>query len=200
MVRVVQYLTAPLGRMLLTAVFLMSGANKVVHWSQTADQMTKEGMVAVPFFLAMAVLFEVGGGLSVLLGVKARLGAFALIVFLVPVTLIFHDFWQYQGQAQMQQTIHYAKNLAIVGGLLAVLTHGAGPISFDARHAKRTKNRLNPRVRWTADSLAQFREDQRYGFVRSTRQTTPADAAVPFLLPGRNADTEAHTDFVYRVA
>jgi len=59
-----------------------------------------------------------------------------LIAFLVPVTLIFHDFWQYQGEAQMQQMIHFMKNSAILGGLLALLTHGAGPVSVDAATAK----------------------------------------------------------------
>jgi len=128
---------APLGRLLLSAIFLMSGANKLFRWSETADQMRAEGMVAVPFFLLMAVIFELGGGLSVLLGVKARLGALALIVFLVPVTLIFHDFWQYQGQAQMQQMIHFMKNTAILGGLCILMAHGAGTLSFDARWRKK---------------------------------------------------------------
>jgi putative oxidoreductase len=136
MYRALSYLTAPLGRLLLSAIFLMSGANKLMNWSQTADQMRGEGMVAVPFFLAGAVVFELGGGLSLLLGLKARLGALALVAFLVPVTLIFHDFWQYQDEAQMRQMIHFMKNSAILGGLLAVLTHGAGPVSVDAATAK----------------------------------------------------------------
>lgn len=137
MSRVLACLTAPLGRVLLSAIFLMSGVNKLFHWSQTAEQMTQEGMVAVPLFLVAAIIFELGGGLSVLLGLKARLGALALVAFLVPVTLIFHDFWQYQGPAQMQQMIHFVKNLAIVGGLCIVLAHGAGPVSLDARCSQR---------------------------------------------------------------
>ena len=130
---------APLGRLLLSAIFLMSGANKLFRWSETADQMRAEGMVAVPFFLLMAVIFELGGGLSVLLGVKARLGALALIVFLVPVTLIFHDFWQYEGAEQQMQMIHFMKNLSILGGLTLVFAHGAGPWTLDSRAAHRRR-------------------------------------------------------------
>jgi len=117
----------------------MSGANKLFRWSETADQMRAEGMVAVPFFLLMAVIFELGGGLSVLLGVKARLGALALIVFLVPVTLIFHDFWQYEGAEQQMQMIHFMKNLSILGGLTLVFAHGAGPWTLDSRAAHRRR-------------------------------------------------------------
>jgi putative oxidoreductase len=136
--RPVTWLTAPLGRLLLSAIFLMSGADKIFQWSRTAEQMSSEGMVLVPVFLLLAVVFELAGGLSILLGIKARVGAFALIVFLVPVTLIFHDFWQYEGEAQMRQMIQFVKNLAILGGLCVVLTHGAGPVSYD--QLKRKKN------------------------------------------------------------
>lgn len=134
------WLTAPLGRLLLSAIFCMSGVNKVLHWSKTSEQMQAEGMVWVPLFLALAILFELAGGLSVLLGVRARLGALVLIVFLVPVTAIFHDFWQYEGQAQMQQMIQFTKNSAILGGLLLVVTHGAGPISFDRHRERKRQN------------------------------------------------------------
>jgi uncharacterized membrane protein YphA (DoxX/SURF4 family) len=55
--------------------------------------MTSEGMVAVTFFLFMAIAVELAGGLSLLLGFRARWGALLLAAFLIPVTLIFHDFW-----------------------------------------------------------------------------------------------------------
>jgi putative oxidoreductase len=109
----------------------MSGVNKVLHWSQTADQMRSEGMVGVPVFLALAILVEIGAGLAIVIGWKTRPAAFLMVIFLIPVTLIFHDFWRYQGSAQMQQMIHFMKNLAILGGLLGILDHGAGPVSVD---------------------------------------------------------------------
>jgi putative oxidoreductase len=104
----------------------MSGVHKLTAWNETASQMAAEGMQMVPFFLAGAVALELLGGLSVLLGIKARLGAAALFVFLIPTTLIFHDFWTYTGAEKQMQMIHFMKNLAIMGGLLMVAALGPG--------------------------------------------------------------------------
>ncbi|MEX1026655.1 MAG: DoxX family protein [Candidatus Paceibacterota bacterium] len=121
------------GRILLSAIFIMSGVHKVFSWNQTSEQMANEGMVMIPLFLVGAILCEVGGGLSVLLGCWARVGAMVLIAFLIPTTLIFHDFWTYEGQEQQMQMAHFMKNLAIMGGLVLVLSFGAGPISVNDR-------------------------------------------------------------------
>src|SRR5438477_7299381 len=73
---------APLaGRGLLSLIFLLSAAGKVADFSGTEQYMASKNMPLVPFFLAMAILFESLGGLSVLLGYKARIGAVALILF-----------------------------------------------------------------------------------------------------------------------
>lgn len=122
-----------LGRVLLSAIFIMSGIHKIFSWNETSEQMTNEGMFLVPLLLLGAIVLEVGGGLSILVGYWARVGAAALVVFLIPTTLIFHDFWTYEGQEQQAQMMHFVKNLAIMGGLLLVLGFGAGPISVDDR-------------------------------------------------------------------
>lgn len=125
---------APLvGRVCLSAIFLLSGINKIGNWDQTAGYMASKGMPLVPLFLAGAIVFEVAGGLSVLLGYKARVGAALLIVFLIPATLIFHNFWALEGQEQQLQMIMFLKNVAILGGLLLVVGFGAGPMSLDSR-------------------------------------------------------------------
>lgn len=127
-----RYLPLP-ARVMLSFIFVSSGANKVMDWSGTAAYMEGHGMPAVPFFLLMAICFQVGGGLMVLTGFRARLGAAALIVFLIPATLIFHAFWAVPEEEQQQQMIHFMKNLSILGGLLMVAGLGAGGCSFDAR-------------------------------------------------------------------
>lgn len=124
---------APVGRFLLSAIFLMSGIQKLTAWQQTAEQMQREGMAAVPLLLAGAVVFELGGSVLLLLGYKTRFAALVLIVFLIPTTLIFHDFWQYTGAEQQNQMSHFAKNLAILGGLLLAFTFGPGCCSVDQR-------------------------------------------------------------------
>ncbi|MEI7728782.1 MAG: DoxX family protein [Verrucomicrobiota bacterium] len=113
-------------RILLSLIFILSGFGKIGDWSGTTKYMASKGMVAIPFFLAMAILCELGGGLSVLFGYKARFGALVLICFLVPVSLIFHNFWSFSGMEQRMQMIHFLKNLAIMGGLLLVARRGTG--------------------------------------------------------------------------
>lgn len=120
-----------LGRIFISFIFIMSGLNKIGGWEQTAAYMASKGMPAVPLFLAAAIVFELLGGLSVLLGFKARLGALALIVFTVPATIIFHNFWTLTGMEQQMQMIMFMKNIAIMGGLLFVVSFGSGALSLD---------------------------------------------------------------------
>lgn len=120
-------------RLLLSGIFLASGVMKLADWSGTAGHMAAEGMVAVPFFLAGAVAVELGAGTGVLVGCGTRVSALALAAFLVPTTLIFHDFWAYDGPARQNQMQHFMKNLTAIGGLLALAAAGAGRFSIDAR-------------------------------------------------------------------
>lgn len=122
------YLTF-LGRLLLSSIFLISGFTKIAKPSGDAGQMRSKGMPAVGFFLVMAILVEVGGGLSILLGYKARLGALALFLYLIPVTCIFHNYWTYQDKERLVQMENFMKNLTIMGGLLLVAALGSGSLS-----------------------------------------------------------------------
>lgn len=128
--------TTLIGRILLSTIFLMSGVGKIFDWSGTVGYMAAHGMFAIPFFLVAAMVLEIGGGLSVLLGFKAKLGAIALLVFLVPTTLIFHNFWAIADpMAQKMQMISFLKNLSIMGGLLFVYSFGSGPFSVGKKEA-----------------------------------------------------------------
>jgi putative oxidoreductase len=120
-----------LGRLLLCHIFLLSGFSKIMDWSGTAQQMAGKGMPMVPLFLAGAILCEILGGLSLLVGFRARLGALLLFLYLIPVTLVFHNFWAYDGVEHKMQMINFMKNLAIMGGMALVIGFGAGSISID---------------------------------------------------------------------
>ena len=126
----------PVARLLMSAIFLLSAFGKLSDWSGTAGYMAAYGFFAVPFFLAAAIVLELGGGLSLLLGWKARWGALALIVFLIPATLIFHGFWAAPAAEAKMQMINFLKNVSILGGLLMVVANGAGAFSVDARTNK----------------------------------------------------------------
>ena len=121
-------LTPLLGRTLLSIIFLFAGLHKVTDPAGTQGYMTAHGMPSPGFFLVCTIIVELGGGLSVLLGYKARWGAATLALFLIPVTLIFHTKFDDPLQSAM-----FLKNLAIMGGLLMVASAGPGPISLDGR-------------------------------------------------------------------
>ena len=129
------------GRVALGAIFLLSALGKLAGWSSTAAHAASQGVPEV--LLAGAVALELLGAASLLLGLRARWGAVALLVFLVPVTLVFHDFWARQGADQQQQSIEFLKNLSIGGGLLGVVAAGAGALSLDALRGQRPQ-RVTP--------------------------------------------------------
>jgi putative oxidoreductase len=78
------------------------------------------------FFLVGAIFFELIGVITLVLGYFARFGAFLLLIFLIPTTIIFHTNFAEQGQM-----IHFMKNVSMFGGLLVLLAVGAGRFSFD---------------------------------------------------------------------
>jgi len=117
-----------IGRILISQIFLASGFGKITGFSGTQKYMAAYGMPFTAFFAICAIILEIGGGLSVLLGYKARWGAVALMVFLIPTTLIFHTNFSDQ-----MQVIQFMKNIAILGGLFMVAGFGAGDMSLDER-------------------------------------------------------------------
>jgi len=92
--------------------------------------MAKMGMPMADLLLVGAIVCEFGGAIMVLLGWNACLGALLLIVFTVPATLIFHNFWAVDPAQYQNQFNHFMKNLAIIGGLAYVMAAGSGPYSL----------------------------------------------------------------------
>ncbi|MGQ9496264.1 MAG: DoxX family protein [Thermoanaerobaculaceae bacterium] len=123
-----------MGRVLLAMIFLMAGMRKMLAFQGTAADMSSKGVPLVTLALAVTILLEVMGGLSIILGFKARLGAALLALFRIPVTLVYHNFWAFDGQERQMQMLQFMKNLAIMGGLLQVAHFGPGPGSMDEKH------------------------------------------------------------------
>ncbi len=126
-----------IGRILISIVFLLSGAVKLMSWSMVASMMASKGFPIATAMLAGAVIVEVLGGLCLLLGFKARIAAFILFLYLIPATLVFHNFWAMQGEMRMDNQGHFLKNVAIMGGLLMVAAYGPGKLSIDGRATTR---------------------------------------------------------------
>lgn len=118
--------TILVARLFLCAIFLKSGINKILSPESTQQYM--ESMGVPGFLLIPTVIVLLVGGISVLVGYKARFGALLLIGFLIPTTLIFHTNF-----ADRSQEIAFLKNLGLIGGLLMVAVFGPGSLSLD-RH------------------------------------------------------------------
>lgn len=121
------------GRVLLSLVFIISGISKIGGYATTVAYMESAGVPAAPFLLYAAVLLELGGGLSVATGFRARIGALVLFAFLVPVTYLFHfkpAFDANMNVIDRLQMVQILKNLAIMGGLLMIYGNGAGKFTI----------------------------------------------------------------------
>ncbi len=120
--------TALVARALIAAIFVTSGIAKLADPAGTNAHMVAHGLPAVDLLRTLAAFVEIAGGLSILLGALTRIGAIGLIVFLIPTTLVFHDFWNHKDQIPQ-----FFKNLAIIGGLALLVAYGPGRYSVDAR-------------------------------------------------------------------
>ena len=121
------------GRILLALLFLISGYHKVGGFSQVAAAMAGKGIPLPEVALIVTILVEIGGGLMLIAGWKARWAAAALFLWLIPVTALFHNFWAADAAQYQNQFNHFLKNLCIMGGMLYIMAFGAGPLSIDQR-------------------------------------------------------------------
>ena len=119
------------GRVLLSALFLISGVGKIGAYSGTAAYMSALGVPAG--LLPVVIATEVLGAIALIVGWKTRITAFLLAGFTLLTGLVFHTNF-----ADQIQAIMFLKNVAIAGGLLLLVAHGAGTLSLDRRFAKST--------------------------------------------------------------
>jgi putative oxidoreductase len=125
------------GRLLISAIFIFSGLNKLGAHAAMVGFSASKGLPAADLAIWLAAAVEILGGLSILLGFQTRIGAWVLFLFLIPTSVVFHNFWALQGMEKMDNQAHFFKNVAIMGGLLFVATFGAGAYSIDAARLKK---------------------------------------------------------------
>lgn len=120
----------PVGRVLFALIFV---ASIVGHFSSAEiAQASAHGVPLAHLMVPLAGLIALVGGVSVMLGYHAKVGALLLVIFLVPVTLFMHKFWGLPDpQMAMMQRINFMKNMALTGGALMIMYFGSGPYSLD---------------------------------------------------------------------
>ena len=120
-----------LGRVLFALIFLMSG---FTHFSsQTIGFAASQGVPLASLLVPLSGVIAFAGGLAILLGDRAKLGAWLIVIFLIGVTPM-HKFWGISDpMMQQMQMVMFMKNLTMLGGALLISQFGSGPASLDAR-------------------------------------------------------------------
>ena len=122
-----------IARVLLALMFLLAGVSKFGGLEGTAGYIASKGL-PMPQLLAVATaVLEVGAAVLLIVGWQARWAALALAAFTLLASVLFHNFWAMPKEQQMIQQLMFMKNIAVVGGLLAIFGFGAGTLSLDAR-------------------------------------------------------------------
>ena len=124
----IQTLAAPLGRLMISLIFIISGFGKISNFSGTQAYMESVGVPGI--LLPLVIVLEILGGLAIVVGWQTRLVAFLLAGFTLLSALLFHFDLGDQGQF-----IQFMKNVGLAGGFLILIAHGAGAWSLDNRAA-----------------------------------------------------------------
>jgi putative oxidoreductase len=121
-----------LGRILYSLIFLNSG---IFHFSGDAiGYASSQGVPMASVLVPLSGIMAIAGGLSIVLGYKARWGAWIIVAFLIPVTFMMHAFWKVTDPAMQQmQMSMFMKNISMLGAALLITWFGSGPLSIDAR-------------------------------------------------------------------
>ena len=128
----VQNTAALVGRILLVLMFLTSGFGKLTGFEGTVGYIASKHLPLPQVAAIIAVLCELGGGILLLVGFKARWAGLVLAIFTLAAGLLFHDYWNLTDAAQIAANkINFWKNVAISGGMLMVFAFGPGRYSVD---------------------------------------------------------------------
>jgi len=123
-----------IGRLLLANLFIVSGFKKIGGFAYMASvmggKMPSLDPNLIKLMLVVTIAVELGGGLMVLIGWQARWAATAILLWMIPVTYLFHAYWGLPPEQMQEQFRQFHKNLAIMGGMLYIVAYGSGPYSL----------------------------------------------------------------------
>jgi len=123
-----------LGRLFYSLIFVVAGFGHFTH--QEIAYAAAQGIPIVGVLVPASGIMAIVGGLSILLGFHGKLGAWLLVLFLLPVTLTMHNFWAVKDPMMQQiQMAMFLKNFSMLGSALFFTQIGTGPLSLDSRRA-----------------------------------------------------------------
>ena len=120
------------GRVLYALIFVMAGPGHFT--ANTIAYSASKGVPLASILVPLSGIIALAGGLSIALGYRAKWGGWLIVLFLVPVTIMMHNFWAMTdpNMAQMQQ-IMFMKNVSMLGAALLIAYFGSGPLSVEGK-------------------------------------------------------------------
>lgn len=124
--------TILIARICISSLFLWAGVAKIIEWKGTIEYMRSRHVQHTTLFLVLAVMLQIFGGLSILVGYHTHIGAILLIIFTIPAAVKMHAFWNFRDEdKRIIELSLFMKDVAILGALLLLIILGAGHFSFD---------------------------------------------------------------------
>lgn len=123
------------GRLLLAALFLPAGINKLMGFEGTVGYIGSVGLPMPAVAAVIAIVIEIVAPLALIAGYGTRIAALVLAVFTAVATVLFHNYWAMPADQQFIQQLMFFKNVGVVGGLLVLGAWGAGAWSLEGRRA-----------------------------------------------------------------
>lgn len=119
-----------LARVLLAALFVLTGWQKMTGFAGTVNYMASVRTPAPRLATVVSILMEFFVGIALMLGIATRPLALLLALFTLGTALIGHHYWTMQGPARHENQLNFFKNMCIMGGLLLLAVSGAGKYSL----------------------------------------------------------------------
>jgi putative oxidoreductase len=104
------------GRVLLALIFILASINKITGFDGTVGYIEAYGLPMAQVAAIIAIVVELGGGIMIVVGWKARWASAALFIFVLIASVVFHAFWAVEADQVQLQNIMFMKNIAIMGG------------------------------------------------------------------------------------
>lgn len=120
-------------RLLFVALYLPAGIGKLTGFSGTVGYISSVGLPLATLGAVLALAVEILGSVALLAGFGTRLAALILAAFTLVASFFFHPYWAVPADQMFVTQLLFFKNVAVVGGLLALAANGAGAWSLDAR-------------------------------------------------------------------
>jgi len=124
---------ALVGRILVAAIFVISGFGKISGFEGVAGYIGSKGLPMPQLLAALTIALELGGGILLVIGYKVRIVSILFFLWLIPTTILFHKFWGIDAAQVQNQMNNFLKNVSIMGAMLLVFAFGPGAYSVDRR-------------------------------------------------------------------